>query len=133
MRGLALLVVAACGGHEGPPHEWIWIPVEESRCMDGSSTGFGLNRGAEGGVVVHLEGGGACYDQPSCATVAHQDGFGPAELDAFANGSGSRGLFDRAVTRGVGGGRCGRGLCDALVGARPWAPGMIGGRRGIPW
>ena len=48
---IALLAAAGCsGGGDGAPpefpvaeHEWSWIPVDGSRCMDGSATGIGVN------------------------------------------------------------------------------------------
>jgi hypothetical protein len=106
MRILAVILVlaSACGDDDGggePPlqvgeREWTWIPVEGSRCMDGSATGFGINLDAASDrLVVFLEGGGACYDDASCAAVAHQDGFGAADLARFAAGGGTAGIFDR--------------------------------------
>jgi Pectinacetylesterase len=109
-RAAALsIALAACGGGDGddgdgdggePPfgaaeREWTWVDVDGSRCMDGSATGIGVNLDGSAHLVLFLEGGGGCYDAASCAAVAHQDGFGPDELAAFAAGGGRTGIFDR--------------------------------------
>jgi hypothetical protein len=98
-----LLLAAACGDNDkgdgltggpdagdqadaGPPfdvteREWTWFPVDGSTCMDGSDTGIGLNLDySSDKLVIFLEGGGACFNAISCGGVAHQDGFGEAEL-----------------------------------------------------
>jgi hypothetical protein len=111
-RGAALLsavAAAACGGGDGgggdggpglpfgvAEREWSWVPVAGNRCMDGSETGIGVDLDARSGqLVVFLEGGGGCFNEPSCASVAHQDGYGPDQMADFAGGAGGRGIFDR--------------------------------------
>src|SRR5262245_57335206 len=52
--------------------EWTFVPFPEAHCMDGSSTGIGVNLASGSDrVVIYLEGGGACFDLLSCATVAN--------------------------------------------------------------
>lgn len=107
---LVVLVATACGGggaDSGLPfgaaeRAWTWVDVDGNRCMDGSDTGIGVNLDASlldgsAHLVVFLEGGGGCFDDASCASVAHQDGFGPAQLADFAAGGGQSGIFDRAA------------------------------------
>ena len=85
----------------GPPfdvteREWTWYPLEGNTCMDGSPTGIGLNLDfASDKLVVFLEGGGACFNSESCITVAHQDGFGEAEMTDLAGYLDASGILDR--------------------------------------
>ena len=85
----------------GPPfdvteREWAWYPLEGNTCMDGSATGIGLNLDfASDKLVVFLEGGGACFNGPSCGTVAHQDGFGEADMTELAGYLDAGGILDR--------------------------------------
>ncbi|HEU5056511.1 MAG TPA: pectin acetylesterase-family hydrolase [Kofleriaceae bacterium] len=114
-----LLLVAACGDNlegdtpggggpdaggepdAGPPfdvteREWTWFPVDGNTCMDGSATGIGLNLDfASDKLVVFLEGGGACFNAQSCLSVAHQDGFGEAEMTELASYLDAGGILDR--------------------------------------
>ena len=61
----------ACGDPiENMTAEWAWYPVSDSKCLDGSSTGFGVRIGQEPEkVVLYLEGGGACYNSWSCENI----------------------------------------------------------------
>ena len=115
---LALLAAAGCGGGGAsgdggggdgdggggaPPafpvgeHQWSWIPVDGSRCMDGSATGIGVDLDfSSDRLLILFEGGGACFDDASCGSAAHQDGFGEGQLASFAARAGERGIFDRA-------------------------------------
>jgi len=113
---LAISLLAACGDNEkgsasgpdagdqadaGPPfdvteREWTWFPVDGNTCMDGSATGIGLNLDfSSDKLVIFLEGGGACFNPESCGVVAHQDGFGAAELADFAAYAEEAGILDR--------------------------------------
>ncbi len=58
------------------PRQWAWVPIEGMRCIDGSPTGIGVNvvPNAEG-LVIFLMGGGACFNEESCASVLHANGF----------------------------------------------------------
>lgn len=46
---------------------WTWIEIDGMACADGTPTGVGVNvaPGARG-LVIYLEGGGACWDEQSC-------------------------------------------------------------------
>ena len=69
-----------------PANVWSWLPVDGTRCADGSSTGMGLNvhPGATK-VVIYLEGGGACYDGATCwqsSTATNiTGGYGQKQFD----------------------------------------------------
>src|SRR5262249_45087787 len=109
MKCLALVVMlvaaasGACSGSSSggppdvgtPPKTWTWVPVPGTQCMNGSATGIGVNLGTSGDLVLYLEGGGACFNTSTCATVAHQNGFGATEF-ATAAGDYTTGLFDRS-------------------------------------
>jgi hypothetical protein len=101
------LVLGACSEDLGEPivadpGVWTWVDVPEALCMDGSSTGFGINiqPGADR-LMIFMEGGGACFDAPSCAGfVANLDGYGVEKFNEAAAGRlvapGS--IFDRDAT-----------------------------------
>ena len=48
-------------------NQWRWTDIPGSACANGTPTGFGVNRrpGARA-VLIFLQGGGACWDGPSC-------------------------------------------------------------------
>jgi len=119
LSGLVLALLAACGGGgtgdpvdafvptvdafgSGPPitapdDAWTWVPFPESRCMNDSSTGIGVNwHGDSRKLLIYLEGGGACFNLFTCSTVAHQNGFGEADMASTAQDYGSAGVFNRA-------------------------------------
>lgn len=80
------------------PMTWTFIPFDDAFCMNGTSTGIGVNLNpASDRVLIYLEGGGACFDLITCAGVAGLNGFGARDL---ANGEATlaRGLFARDAT-----------------------------------
>lgn len=82
---------------EAPENTWTWIPVPGTRCMNDTETGFAVNRStASNNVVIFLEGGGACFNDFTCATVAHSGGFGMSDFTDLVRTYGSRGIFNRA-------------------------------------
>lgn len=58
---------------DSPPGQWTWFGPEHfgdvPRCMDGSTTGLGVNRSPAGSkkVLVFMQGGGACFTGQTCA------------------------------------------------------------------
>lgn len=47
--------------------KWVWLPKNNMRCRDGSSTGIGVRlQPSTKAVMIYLQGGGACYDADSC-------------------------------------------------------------------
>jgi len=97
-RSLFLLagLLAACGG-AGPPgnspaappplprNAWTWVDVPGTSCGDGSPTGVAMNPGDGPGLLVFLNGGGACLDYLSCfvAQIAGPGSFGRADFEAL--------------------------------------------------
>jgi Pectinacetylesterase len=103
LRSLALaLGLAACGGGTsgGPPDlgtpagQWTYVPIDGTQCMDGSATGIGVNLGTSGDLVVYMEGGGACFNDSTCGSASHQDGWGPTDFEANITPY-NIGIFDR--------------------------------------
>ena len=61
------------GDDGGAGDGWAWVPVDGTRCGNGSTAGFGIRaRPGSRAVMMFLMGGGACWDGPTC--------FGPALL-----------------------------------------------------
>ena len=84
---------------EAPDDTWTWVSFPDSRCMDNSPTGIGVNfHSASDKVMIYLEGGGACFNAFTCSSVAHQDGFDGVNLADFATQYGNRGVFSRSDT-----------------------------------
>jgi Pectinacetylesterase len=52
-----------------PPNTWTWIDVPDSRCDDGSPTGFAVNPKDTSDLFIFFEGGGACWDYLTCVAV----------------------------------------------------------------
>ncbi len=119
LRFAAVLAVALAGCDAGPtpsspvPAEpppagssetggWRYVPVEGMYCRLNDGLGLRFPTGLfvrpapagsphEDKVVIHLDGGGACYDAKSCArNAAAIDG---ERLAAFAGAYGARGIF----------------------------------------
>ena len=100
--GVLVVSAFACADQQdgGPPtlgttpKEWIYVPVDGTKCLDNSPTGIGVNLGTSGDLVIYMEGGGACFNSSTCNNVAHPSGWGPS---GFATNIGpyNIGLFDR--------------------------------------
>jgi Pectinacetylesterase len=52
-----------------PSGTWTWIDVPESRCNDGTPTGFAINPQDTSDLFVFFEGGGACWDYTTCVAL----------------------------------------------------------------
>jgi hypothetical protein len=73
---------ASCGDaarYEGVPRDlpplqatagaWTWVDVPDSRCDDGSPTGFAVNPQDTSDLFIFFEGGGACWNYLTCVAV----------------------------------------------------------------
>src|SRR5689334_1478998 len=85
---------------DAPANQWTWVPFDDAFCADGTTTGIGINPGADksGRLLIYLEGGGACWDEATCYTLKtaanFADGYGADKFASDAKGlDGS--LFDR--------------------------------------
>jgi len=79
---------AALDEADAQPGLWTWVPVQGARCRDGSETGFMLRTQPEAaGLVIYLEGGGACFNRFTCPS-------NPSSFDAEAAATRADGLVD---------------------------------------
>jgi hypothetical protein len=86
-----------------PPEQldqWVWIPIPEMACADGTPSGVGVRfTKASRNLVIWFQGNGVCYDFKTC--LAFQSllvGMGPDPLDHMWWGDvvqGHTGIFDR--------------------------------------
>lgn len=78
------------------PMTWTWVPFPESRCVNGSPTGIGVNiNPGSPNLMILLEGGGACFDLLSCAGAANTDGYDETKFSSDARGLLQRGILSR--------------------------------------
>ena len=95
---------AGCGGSSGdgggpptlgtPAHTWTYVPVPGNVCMNNQATGIGVNLGTSGDLVLYMEGGGACFNDSTCGSASHQDGWDDTQFQANIEPY-NVGLFDR--------------------------------------
>ena len=111
VRSLSLLAgfLTACGGTSPPAasppdlpalarNTWTWLDVPGTSCGDGSRTGIGVNPGDGPGLIVFLNGGGACFDYVSCfvARIAGTGSFGRTDFESLAASRFPGSIFDRS-------------------------------------
>ena len=79
---------------------WTWIDVPGTSCGDGSRTGIGVNPGDGPGLIVFLNGGGACFDHVSCfvAQIAGTGSFGRARTSSRSPPQGFQARSSTAAT-----------------------------------
>lgn len=86
---------------EAPLQRWTWVPFNDTRCGNGTSTGLGINPAADvRTLVIYLQGGGACSDGPSCFGIAPSavnmaNGYGSGEFSVEGNVNGGIVFLDR--------------------------------------
>lgn len=81
---------------DAPENTWTWIDFPDSKCMDGSPTGIGVNLSSTSeNVAIFLQGGNACFNLISCNITANTDGYGEAEFQAEIDSVGGLSLLDR--------------------------------------
>ena len=86
-----------------PPEQmeqWVWVPIPEMVCGDGSPAGVGVRfTAASRNLVIWFQGNGVCYDLKTCAAFGNLlVGMGPDPLNHMWWGDtnqGQRGIFDR--------------------------------------
>ncbi|MEO0324214.1 MAG: pectin acetylesterase-family hydrolase [Myxococcota bacterium] len=67
---------------------WTWVPFPETRCMNGTPFGIGVNLNPDSDrLMIFFEGGGACFDRTTCLTaVANLNGYDETKFDRDAAG-----------------------------------------------
>ncbi len=80
--------------------QWVWIPIPDMVCGDGSPSGVGVRfTNASRNLVIWFQGNGVCYDAKTCGI--YRDllvGMGPDPLDHMWWGDknqGQTGIFNR--------------------------------------
>jgi hypothetical protein len=89
------------------PQQWTWVDFPDAHCRNGDPTGIGVNvNPSSTNLMIFLEGGGACYNQITCATNAScfpKSGSPSCALlgsfDSFTTSRGASGVFNRADTQ----------------------------------
>ena len=72
-----------------PALEWEYFEIEGTRCLDGSTAGFGVNYNPDSpNVMIYLEGGGACFND-ACDFTAFSIPFVPPSDGVFDRDNGS--------------------------------------------
>lgn len=65
-----------------PEREWTWVDFPESRCLNGTPTGLGVNLVQNATTaVIFLTGGNACFNQLTCFITANTDGYGATKFE----------------------------------------------------
>jgi len=84
MKGLAAFLVGSVAATDA---SWQWVPISGTKCLNGEQTGVYIRKSTSGkkGLGVYLNGGGACFNAITCATVA---------TSAHPGNPGSSGIFD---------------------------------------
>jgi hypothetical protein len=55
---------------EAPDHAWTFVPFEDARCANGTSTGLAIKTAPNPrSLLIFLQGGGACWDDATCLTL----------------------------------------------------------------
>ena len=91
--------VSPLAGAQANPGRWTWIPRADTRCRDGTTTGIGVRLlpGAKG-LMIYLQGGGACYDAKSCAENASApiagENFSREKFNRWVATLGNQGVFN---------------------------------------
>lgn len=77
-------------------NRWTWVPIEGSRCLNGSPTGVGVNIAPNAdGVVFFFMGGGACFNAQTCVDAFHANGFGESAFNVESRVVGAVGPLSR--------------------------------------
>jgi|GEM_PF-2157348 len=73
------------GPFDAPARDWAWMPIEGTKCADGSPTGLGVNLSPESDtLVIYTPSGGACWDGLTCYVLnfaSNIDGYGAGKLE----------------------------------------------------
>lgn len=81
-------------------NDWIWTPIENSKCGKGTEAGMGILDGTDDTrIVIYFEGGGACWDAASChvlnAAVNIEKNYGESDFQNVIQTVKVHPLFDK--------------------------------------
>jgi cysteine-rich repeat protein len=77
-----------------PALEWVYVEVPGTRCMDGSTGGFGISHNPDSAnVMIYLEGGGACFND-TCDFTAFNLPFIPPSDGIFSRSNNNNPVND---------------------------------------
>ncbi|HVH46573.1 MAG TPA: pectin acetylesterase-family hydrolase [Labilithrix sp.] len=78
--------------------KWVWVPIPDMHCSDGSSAGVAVNfTNKSRDLVIFFQGGGACWNAVTCATQGENlKPVGPNIGDWMPGADGHSGIFNRA-------------------------------------
>jgi len=82
-----------------PALTWTWVPFSDCFCMEGTTTGIGVNLSTNGDeVLLYLMGGGACWDYTTCylLNTATHGPFGEVEFTNLMSQFGQTWFLDRS-------------------------------------
>jgi len=82
---------------DAPDNQWTWVDFPDSRCMNDTPTGIGINKtSASKNVVIFLMGGNACFNAISCGVTANPNGYGATQFQKEKSTLLTASLFQRA-------------------------------------
>src|ERR1019366_6303403 len=87
-----------------PANTWQYVPIQGAMGRDGSPTGIGVNvNPGSKNLMIYLEGGGAPFNAPTCATNPATFGMteSPTGLAATAGAQGGFSRTDPAIAMAV--------------------------------
>lgn len=69
-----------------------WIDIEGMICRDGSPTGIGYHVGNPKKLAIYINGGGACFNEPTCAS--NPKSFNSADWESLSAEYDDDGIFN---------------------------------------
>ncbi len=69
-----------------------WYDIPGMICRDGSPTGIGYRVGNPKKLAIYINGGGACFNEPTCA--GNPKSFNSTDMQDLLTENGSKGIFD---------------------------------------
>lgn len=85
---------------QAPARQWTWVDFPDSRCMNDTPTGIGVNLNPDSDkVLIYMQGGNACFNIGSCSSTFNRDGYGAGKWanEAVKNAS----FFDRTAQENI--------------------------------
>lgn len=80
---------------ENQPAAWKWFDIDGMQCRDGSETGIVVRMNDPKKLVIYINGGGACFNVPTCAS--NPKSFNEQDAENLAS-LGDPGIFSAVRT-----------------------------------